>query len=193
MKKKLTAVLGAALAALVLPATLAFGATVSESVITDQTTVNGVAGKVTAIDGGNVVLTMEPTDQKASNVPAGVEVLASFKIEGNDAVKGPFQFSYTLGAEYAGADVTVYVDHEGKAENEVIKETAGPDGTVSFTTQTLSIHSIVASKATGEKQVDTGAKSPQTGLNTTGVAAITVAAAVAAAGVALSLRKKLSE
>lgn len=190
MKKNITAVLGAALAVLALPAALAFGATVSESVITDTAASNnGINATVTATDAGGATLSIEPTDQQASNVPAGTEILASFKIEGNDAAKGPFKFTYNLGADYAGAAVTVYVDHEGKADNEVINETAGPDGSVSFTTQTLSIHSIAATKATGTKNVDTGAKSPATGLNSASIAAVTAVAAIAAAGVALSLRK----
>lgn len=193
MKKKLTAVLGAALAMLAIPATLAFGApTSSEALITDTTTGNGVSAKVTAVNKGDATLSITPTDQKASNVPAGTDILASFKIEGS-GTGAPYTFTYNLGAEYAGADVTVYVDHEGKADNEVKQMTAGSDGSVSFTTQTLSIHSIAAKKATGSKAVDNSATSPQTGVSNTAVIAVTAAAAIAAAGVAVSLHKKVSE
>ena len=84
----------------------------------------------------------------------------------------------------------VYVDHEGEAENEVVQKTASSDGTVTFTTDALSIHTVCAKKASSAAaSTDKSSKSPQTGTSTTLVAGVTVAAAVAAAGVAVALKK----
>lgn len=156
---------------------------------------SGVEVKVAAACNGTGSLTITPEESvKASNaeVPEGFTEVASFKIESTGDVEPPYQFSYNLGAEYANAEVTVYVDHEGKAENEVVTKTASSDGTITFTTDALSIHTVVAKKADGVVNTDTGSTSPQTGLNTTAVAAGTVCVAVAAGAVYVA-RKKVSE
>lgn len=196
--KKYAAILGALVMALALP--LSAFAWVSPTGDVKAPTVtyeapSGVEVKVAAACNGTGSLTITPEESvKASNaeVPEGFTEVASFKIESTGDVEPPYQFSYNLGAEYANAEVTVYVDHEGKAENEVVTKTASSDGTITFTTDALSIHTVVAKKADGVVNTDTGSTSPQTGLNTTAVAAGTVCVAVAAGAVYVA-RKKVSE
>ena len=196
--KKYAAILGALVMALALPVS-AFAwvsptGDVKASTVTYEAP-SGVEVKAAAACNGTGSLTITPEESvKASNaeVPEGFTEVASFRIESTGDVEPPYQFSYNLGAEYANAEVTVYVDHEGKAENEVVTKTASSDGTITFTTDALSIHTVVAKKADGVVNTDTGSTSPQTGLNTTAVAAGTVCVAVAAGAVYVA-RKKVSE
>ena len=196
--KKYAAILGALVMALALPVS-AFAwvsptGDVKASTVTYEAP-SGVEVKAAAACNGTGSLTITPEESvKASNaeVPEGFTEVASFKIESTGDVEPPYQFSYNLGAEYANAEVTVYVDHEGKAENEVVTKTASSDGTITITTDALSIHTVVAKKADGVVNTDTGSTSPQTGLNTTAVAAGTVCVAVAAGAVYVA-RKKVSE
>ena len=196
--KKYAAILGALVMALALPVS-AFAwvsptGDVKASTVTYEAP-SGVEVKAAAACNGTGSLTITPEESvKASNaeVPEGFTEVASFKIESTGDVEPPYQFSYNLGAEYANAEVTVYVDHEGKAENEVVTKTASSDGTITFTTDALSIHTVVAKKADGVVNTDTGSTSPQTGLNTTAGAAGTVCVAVAAGAVYVA-RKKVSE
>ena len=45
-------------------------------------------------------------------------------------------------------EVKIYIDHETEGvENEVIEKTASSDGHVTFTTDALSIHTIVAKQS----------------------------------------------
>lgn len=196
--KKYAAILGALVMALALPVS-AFAwvsptGDVKAPTVTYEAS-SGVEVKAAAACNGTGTLTITPEESvKASNaeVPEGFTEVASFRIESTGDVEPPYQFSYNLGAEYANAEVTVYVDHEGEAENEVVTKTASSDGTITFTTDALSIHTIVAKKADGMANTDTGSTSPQTGLNTTAVAAGTVCVAVAAGAVYVA-RKKVSE
>lgn len=196
--KKYAAILGALVMALALPVSAFAWVSPTGDVKAPTVTYeapSGVEVKVAAACNGTGSLTITPEESvKASNaeVPEGFTEVASFKIESTGDVEPPYQFSYNLGAEYANAEVTVYVDHEGKAENEVVTKTASSDGTITFTTDALSIHTIVAKKADGVVNTDTGSTSPQTGLNTTAVAAGTVCVAVAAGAVYVA-RKKVSE
>lgn len=196
--KKYAAILGALVMALALPVSAFAWVSPTGDVKAPTVTYeapSGVEVKVAAACNGTGSLTISPEESvKASNaeVPEGFTEVASFKIESTGDVEPPYQFSYNLGAEYANAEVTVYVDHEGKAENEVVTKTASSDGTITFTTDALSIHTVVAKKADGVVNTDTGSTSPQTGLNTTAVAAGTVCVAVAAGAVYVA-RKKVSE
>lgn len=196
--KKYAAILGALVMALALPVSAFAWVSPTGDVKAPTVTYeapSGVEVKAAAACNGTGTLTITPEESvKASNaeVPEGFAEVASFKIESTGDVEPPYQFSYNLGAEYANAEVTVYVDHEGEAENEVVTKTASSDGTITFTTDALSIHTIVAKKADGVVNTDTGSTSPQTGLNTTAVAAGTVCAAVAAGAVFVA-RKKVSE
>lgn len=196
--KKYIAVIGAMVMALALPVSAFAWVSPTGDVKAPTVTFeapSGVEVKAAAACNGTGTLTVTPeTEVKAANaeVPEGFTEVASFKIESTGDVEPPYQFSYNLGAEFANAEVTVCVDHEGKAENEVVTKTASSDGTITFTTDALSIHTIVAKKADGAVSTDTGSKSPQTGLNTAAIAAGTVCAAVAAGAVFVA-RKKVSE
>lgn len=196
--KKYAAILGALVMALALPVSAFAWVSPTGDVKAPTVTYeapSGVEVKAAAACNGTGTLTITPEDSvKASNaeVPEGFTEVASFRIESTGDVEPPYQFSYNLGAEYANAEVTVYVDHEGEAENEVVTKTASSDGTITFTTDALSIHTIVAKKADGVVNTDTGSTSPQTGLNTTAVAVGTVCVAVAAGAVYVA-RKKVSE
>lgn len=196
--KKYAAILGALVMALALPVSAFAWVSPTGDVKAPTVTYeapSGVEVKAAAACNGTGTLTITPEESvKASNaeVPEGFTEVASFRIESTGDVEPPYQFSYNLGAEYANAEVTVYVDHEGEAENEVVTKTASSDGTITFTTDALSIHTIVAKKADGVVNTDTGSTSPQTGLNTTAVAAGTVCVAVAAGAVYVA-RKKVSE
>ncbi len=196
--KKYAAILGALVMALALPVSAFAWVSPTGDVKAPTVTYeapSGVEVKAAAACNGTGTLTITPEESvKASNteVPEGFTEVASFRIESTGDVEPPYQFSYNLGAEYANAEVTVYVDHEGEAENEVVTKTASSDGTITFTTDALSIHTIVAKKADGVVNTDTGSTSPQTGLNTTAVAVGTVCVAVAAGAVFVA-RKKVSE
>ena len=196
--KKYAAILGALVMALALPVSAFAWVSPTGDVKAPTVTYEAPAGvevKAAAACNGTGTLTITPEESvKASNaeVPEGFTEVASFRIESTGDVEPPYQFSYNLGAEYANAEVTVYVDHEGEAENEVVTKTASSDGTITFTTEALSIHTIVAKKADGVVNTDTGSTSPQTGLNTSAVAAGTVCVAVAAGAVYVA-RKKVSE
>lgn len=196
--KKYAAILGALVMALALPVSAFAWVSPTGDVKAPTVTYeapSGVEVKAAAACNGTGTLTITPEESvKASNteVPEGFTEVASFRIESTGDVEPPYQFSYNLGAEYANAEVTVYVDHEGEAENEVVTKTASSDGTIAFTTDALSIHTIVAKKADGVVNTDTGSTSPQTGLNTTAVAVGTVCVAVAAGAVYVA-RKKVSE
>lgn len=196
--KKYAAILGALVMALALPVSAFAWVSPTGDVKAPTVTYeapSGVEVKAAAACNGTGSLTITPEESvKASNaeVPEGFTEVASFKIESTGDVEPPYQFSYNLGAEYANAEVTVYVDHEGEAENEVVTKTASSDGTITFTTDALSIHTIVAKKADGVVNTDTGSTSPQTGLNTSAVAVGTVCVAVAAGAVYVA-RKKVSE
>lgn len=196
--KKYAAILGALVMALALPVSAFAWVSPTGDVKAPTVTYeapSGVEVKAAAACNGTGTLTITPEESvKASNaeVPEGFTEVASFRIESTGDVEPPYQFSYNLGAEYANAEVTVYVDHEGEAENEVVTKTASSDGTITFTTDALSIHTIVAKKADDVVNTDTGSTSPQTGLNTSAVAAGTVCVAVAAGAVYVA-RKKVSE
>lgn len=196
--KKYAAILGALVMALALPVSAFAWVSPTGDVKAPTVTYeapSGVEVKAAAACNGTGTLTITPEESvKASNteVPEGFTEVASFRIESTGDVEPPYQFSYNLGAEYANAEVAVYVDHEGEAENEVVTKTASSDGTITFTTDALSIHTIVAKKADGVVNTDTGSTSPQTGLNTTAVAVGTVCVAVAAGAVYVA-RKKVSE
>lgn len=196
--KKYAAILGALVMALALPVSAFAWVSPTGDVKAPTVTYeapSGVEVKAAAACNGTGTLTITPEESvKASNaeVPEGFTEVASFKIESTGDVEPPYQFSYNLGAEYANAEATVYVDHEGEAENEVVTKTASSDGTITFTTDALSIHTIVAKKADGVVNTDTGSTSPQTGLNTSAVAVGTVCVAVAAGAVYVA-RKKVSE
>lgn len=199
MKKKF-AVISAMLLALALPMTAVAWESPTGDVKAETITYTAPTGavvKAAAACNGTGALVIEGTSEvKAENaeVPEGFSEVASFVVTKEGDVEAPFQFAYNLGAEYANAEVVVYIEHEEEGvENEVRELTASADGTVTFTTDALSVHTIVAKKSDVAANTDTGSKSPQTGINSSVVAFGTAAAAVAAAGAIVALRKKVVE
>lgn len=197
MKKQIIAFMSAALIALSAPVVAQAwespsGAVKAETITT--TVDSGVVVRAAAACNGTGTLKIEEAaeDVRASNAqtPEGFTEIGSFKITCTGHVEAPFQFAYNLGAAYANAEVIIYVDHETQGvENEVITKTASSDGTVTFTTDTLSIHTIVAKQSATKPSTDTGAQSPQTGLPVAAVAGVSAVAL----GSAFVLRKKVSE
>ena len=197
MFKKLVAALSAALLVLALPTVAQAWESPTGDVRSntlETTTASGVPVKVAVAANGTGEITAEPTDTEASNAQPvdGYTKVGSFHIYDTGNVEAPFNFSYNIGSQFANADVIVYIDHQGEGGTEVVKKTASSDGTVTFSTDNLSIHTVCAKPASGSAAgatTDKSSKSPQTGLNTPVVAGVTAAAAVAAAGVAVALKK----
>ena len=120
-------------------------------------------------------------------------MVASFEInetvEGTVSESNPLTVTFTLGKAYAGAKVTVYVQHND-GTTEQLNLTADNNGNVVFKVTKLSIYTIVAEKtAAGAATTDNGSKSPATGVNTTAVAAVAAVAAAGAACAFVALRK----
>lgn len=89
--------------------------------------------------------------------------------------------------------MTVYVQHDDGSD-ETVECTADANGTFSFEQDRLSIHTIVAEPTDGAApSTNTGATSPYTGVPVELVAGLTAIATVSAGGVAVNLRKKISE
>lgn len=165
-----------------------------------------VSGDVTSAS-GNGYIDVEAATAPASNVPAGVTPLATFEV----VAEGDVQFSnlsltFSVGAQYAGAEASVYVVHSDGSQ-EVIPATVAADGTVTVTVDRLSVFSIVVDESTipagnqgtgttgtgAGTATDTSATSPYTGAFLAPVAGMTVAAFAAAGGVSVVLRKKVNE
>lgn len=197
MLKKLVAALSAALLVLALPTVAQAWESPTGDVRSNTleiTTASGVPVKVAAAANGTGEIIIEPTDTEASNAQPvdGYTKVGSFHIYAEGNVEAPFNFSYNIGSRFANADVIVYIDHQGEGGTEVVQKTASSDGTITFSTDNLSIHTVYAKPASGSAAgatTDKSSKSPQTGLNTPVVAGVTAAAAVAAAGVAVALKK----
>ena len=196
MMKKIVAALSAALLALALPtAALAWESPAGDVRNTlETTTPAGVSVKVAVAANGTGEIVVEPTDAAAANTQAtdGYTEVGSFRITATGDVEAPYNFSYNLGSQYANASVIVYVDHEGKADNEVVQKTASSDGTITFSTDTLSVHTVYAKAAEGAAAgatTDKSSTSPQTGLNTPVVAGVTAVAFVGAVATAAALKK----
>lgn len=184
MKKRFMAALSVLALALALPVA-AFAAPSPAN-----TTVTG-ANNVTA-SVNNPSVKIESTTAIAEGTPAGANVVASFEITesqvGIVSESNPLTVTFTLGKEYAGAKVTVYVQHNDGSK-ETLNLTADNNGNVVFKVTKLSTYTIVAEKtAAGAATTDNGAKSPATGVNTTAAAVAAVAAAGAACAF-VALRK----
>lgn len=191
MKSKIFAVVMAAMLMLALPA-LAW-ANPSPAA---NNVVEGANGTTLVISGGGVVESAVATSEKASNVPAGADVLASYEITGELADGETMNLTFNVGSQYAGYTVYVYIQHSDGA-TEVKTATVGADGTITITIDKLSIFSLVLGEA-GAGTVpgagsDNGSTSPKTGVDMTGVAAGTVAAIAAAGAVTVALRRKTNE
>lgn len=194
MKKKLAVLLCAAVLAMSLPA-MAFAAQFNSPAGTTVNGSNGVALTVKGDISGNGFIHVEPSNVQASNVPAGVTPVASFEVTADDSISfAELTFIFNVGAQYAGADAAIYIQH-GDGSTEVQQTKVAADGTIAITVDKLSVFSVVIdeSTATGSVGVDTSATSPQTGANMNAVAGVTVAAIAGAGVVAFALRKKIVE
>lgn len=194
MKKRFMAALSVLALALALPVA-AFAANSPEKVSSQPVTSNGVTANATGVvTGSDAWLNVVGTDTAANNVPSGSNVVASFAVTQYNT-SGPYNFTFALGSQYAGAKVTVYIQHDSGSPD--VKElTADANGNVSFTMDKLCIISLVAQPTSGASAAasttvtaDKGAKSPATGVNTTAVAAVAAVAAAGAACAFLALRK----
>lgn len=174
--------------------------TLSPNTVTASSTGTSASGESVVVnvsckagdEGVDSWINVEPTTTQANNTPEGASVVASFEITQQNTLP-PYIFSYDLGGEYAGAKVTVYVQHDD-GSNEVVERTADANGTFSFEQDRLSVHTIVAEPTGGAApSTDTGATSPYTGVPVELVAGLTAVATVSAGGVAVALRKKVSE
>lgn len=215
MKRKIVSVIAAAMMVTALPGVAVaaqFNSPSGTTVTAPNTNVSlSVSGDVTSAS-GNGYISVEPAGAVASNVPAGVTPLASFEVvaEG-DAEFTELTLTFSVGAQYAGAQATVYITHSD-GTNEVRDVQVAADGTVTLTVDRLSVFSIVVDESTipadgsgsgsasgsasGTAQStvkDTSATSPATGVVILPVMGITAAASAGAAAVAVALRKKVSE
>lgn len=184
MKKRFMAALSVLALALALPVA-AFAAPSPAN-----TTTTGANNVSASVNNANVKVV---STAAAKGTPAGANVVASFEITetvaGTVSESNPLTVTFTLGKAYANAKVTVYVQHND-GTTEQLNLTADNNGNVVFKVTKLSTYTIVAEKtATGAAATDNGAKSPTTGVDTTGVAAVAVVAAAGAACAFVALRK----
>lgn len=175
---------------------LAASEQLSKATATGSAATGAVEASVSFGGSGQIEVTPNFSEEASNTQVADDEqVLATFRYAKSGDVSGPYAFSYALGSAFAGKTVSVFVDHEGAADNEVLTVTADASGTIAFTTTELSIHTIVVKKADAEAtasapkaSANTSSTSPQTGLaNSVVVAGVVVAAAVAAALVGRAL------
>ena len=194
MKKRFMAALSVLALALALPVA-AFAANSPEKVSSQPVTSNGVTANASGVvTGSNAWLNVVGTGTAANNVPSGSNVVASFEVTHHNT-SGPYNFTFALGSQYAGAKVTAYIQHDSGFRD--VKElTADANGNVSFTMDELCIISLVAQPTSGASAAasttvtaDKGAKSPATGVNTTAVASVAAVAAAGAACAFVALRK----
>ena len=185
MKKRIVAIACAAALMLALP-TLAWAAP-SPSNNGTATGDNGVSAVVQA--GSGTIESVASTSAKASNVPAGTDIVASFEVKG-DATN--VDLTFNVGAKYAGYAYTVYVQHTD-GTTETLTGTVAADGTIAIHVDKLSIFSIAIGAAGSTANANTGSTSPQTGVDLGTVAGATVVTAIAAGAVFVALRKKVTE
>lgn len=195
MRKIVTAIAAAAMM-FALPG-VAMAAQFNSPAGTTVTGSNGVALSVSGNISGDGFVHVVPTDQKAKNVPEGVTPLASFQVTKDDAVviDGQLSFVFSVGQRYAGATVTVYIEH-GDGDTEIQTATVAADGTVTIAVDELSIYSIVVDESTIPAKgsaTDTSAISPQTNATVAPVAGVTLVAVLGAGAAAVALRKKVNE
>lgn len=194
MKKRFMAALSVLALVLAMPVA-AFATNSPANVKSDPVTSNGVTANASGVvTGSNAWLNVVGTGTAANNVPSGSNVVASFEVTHYNT-SGPYNFTFALGSQYAGAKVTVYIQHDS-GYHDVKELTADANGNVSFTMDELCIISLVAQPTSGASAAasttvtaDKGAKSPATGVNTTAVASVAAIAAAGAACAFVALRK----
>ena len=183
MKKRIVAIACAAAMMLAMP-TLAWAApSPSGNTVTDN---NGVSASASATEG--TIESVEVSSTPAKNAQGNV--IASFEVKG-DAKNVTLTFN--VGKEYAGYAYTVYIQHNS-GDTDSQSGTVAADGTITIKVDSLSIFSIaIGDKVADSATANTGAKSPQTGVDFGMVAGATAVAAVAAGVVFVALRKKVTE
>ena len=203
--KKLASVLCAAMLMLALP-TFAWAAPSPSNQTTATDTNNGTALTVQAPgapEGSS--LTVEAIGGKASNYEPPTSgksdvLVSTFEIKaegGIDPSNVKVDVTFSVGTKYSGMIARVFIQHEiGDPETRTL--TVSADGTVSFTMDRLSVVTIAIEEgqtpaSSSASTVDKGSTSPQTGVDFTGVAGATAVMVVAAGGVAVALRKKVTE
>lgn len=201
MKKRFMAALSVLALALALPVA-AFAADSPANVKSGPVTSNGVTANASGVAAGSDAwLKVVGTGTAAVNVPSGSNVVASFEVTQQNT-SGPYNFTFALGSQYAGAKVTAYIQHDSGVREEK-QLLADANGNVSFTMNELCTISLVAQPTSGASAAtsgasaaasttvtaDKGAKSPTTGVDTTGVAAVAVVAAAGAVCAFVALRK----
>lgn len=201
MKKRFMAALSVLALALALPVA-AFAADSPAIVKSGPVTSNGVTANASGVAAGSDAwLKVVGTGTAAVNVPSGSNVVASFEVTQQNT-SGPYNFTFALGSQYAGAKVTAYIQHDSGVREEK-QLLADANGNVSFTMNELCTISLVAQPTSGASAAtsgasaaasttvtaDKGAKSPTTGVDTTGVAAVAVVAAAGAVCAFVALRK----
>ena len=147
MKKRFMAALSVLALALAMPVA-AFAANSPANVKSGPVTSNGVTANASGVAAGSDAwLKVVGTGTAATNVPSGSNVVASFEVTQHNT-SGPYNFTFALGSQYAGAKVTAYIQHDSGVREE--KElTADANGNVSFTMNELCIISLVAQPTSG--------------------------------------------
>ncbi len=198
MKKKIAALVCTFALVAAMPV-LAWAAPSPEYKSPAQTSEQGTTFVVGYKGTGTVNVTTSTT-QQASNVKltSTMKAIGSYVITAEGQVSGPYTFTFGGLDEYNGATVTVFIQHENYTEEQTATV---KNGSVTITTNDLSVVTIAVDTATvpasannGSKAAtDSSATSPQTDVDLSGVAGATVACAVAAAGVGIALRKKATK
>ncbi|HIU04835.1 MAG TPA: hypothetical protein IAD14_05165 [Candidatus Coprousia avicola] len=166
--------------------------------VTDEA--SGVALHVSGNISGTGFVHVNVTDKIASNVPEGVDPIASFEVTKDDGVEidGQLSFVFSVGTQYAGATATIYIEHgtDGNGATETQTATVAADGTITIAVDELSVFSVVIDESTipaGGATTDTSATSPQTNATVAPVAMVTTVAVLGAGAAAVALRKKVNE
>ncbi len=212
-KQRVAAAVCTASLALALPMA-AFAAPSAENTWTDSA-VSGAASAsgtiVNETDLSGFRLDVEPSDVQASNtVVSDTQIaIASFVVTAAELQGGTWNptsdvavtLTFDLGTqEYNGHKANIYIEHDA-GDTEVMTQTI-VNGTVTITVDRLSVFTVVvdteSAPAPGQPGTDQkpGANkaptSPQTGVDVAGAAAGTAVMAVAAAGVVVTLRKRVN-
>lgn len=201
MKKQFLAIVGALALALAAPS-VALAANSPANIA--PTTGTASSGMSLVVSGGktsgNGALYVAESASAASNTVLETDDIAvvSFRVwaEG-DVDTSNLTLTFSVGKQYAGASVKVYIQHDD-GSNEVKDAKVASDGTITITVDRLSVFTVVIDKTTIKAgaadgtgtgtegtTVDTSSKSPQTGVSGHAVEIATGVALVAAAGCAV--------
>lgn len=196
MKKKLFAVVLAAVMVLAMPA-MAFAAPSPSVVEGSGSASNGTTLTVTA-NGTGTITVAESSKQASNAVLSGSEVVVgSFEVASSTGDATDATLTFKVGARYAGAHAKIFIEHSD-GTTEVKEVTVSADGYIIIKADTLSSSSVFTvvvdpTTATGTTAADTSSVSPQTGVDMTLVAAASGICFVGAGAVAFALRKRMTK